>query len=95
MLANVVSQEQSVASIVAKLAAGDADAGFVYVTDTKAAAGRLSAIAIPASAKPTATYALGVVSASGAADEAGRFVQFVRSPAGQRILTAAGFGPAP
>ena len=37
VMKNVVSEEQNVKGIVAKLQSGDADAGFVYVTDAKAA----------------------------------------------------------
>ena len=63
---NVVSEEQNVKGIVAKLQSGDADAGFVYVTDAKAAAGALTQIPIPADASPTATYPIAVVSKSDA-----------------------------
>jgi len=95
VMKNVVSEEQSVKSIVAKLTSGDADAGFVYATDVKAAGAKLTAIPIPAAAKPSATYPIAVVSSSGSKDLAGKWVDFVRSPAGQRILQAAGFGPPP
>jgi molybdate transport system substrate-binding protein len=95
VMGNVVSEEQSVKSIVAKLASGDADAGFVYTTDVKASAQRLTAIAIPPAAKPSATYPIAVVSSSGSKDLARKWVDFVRSSAGQQILQAAGFGPPP
>lgn len=95
VLKNVVSQEQSVKSIVAKLQTGDADAGFVYTTDIKAAAGKLTPIAIPQSAKPSATYPIAVVTSSKAKGLAQKWVGFVVSTEGQKILTDAGFGPAP
>jgi molybdate transport system substrate-binding protein len=95
VLKNVVSEEQSVKSIVAKLESGDADAGFVYVTDTKAAGGKLAAIAIPTAAKPTATYPIAVVASSSAKDLAQKWVDFVLSPDGQALLRTAGFGAAP
>jgi molybdate transport system substrate-binding protein len=95
VLKNVVSEEQSVKSIVAKLESGDADAGFVYVTDTKAAGGKLAAIAIPTAAKPTATYPIAVVASSSAKDLARKWVDFVLSPDGQALLRTAGFGAAP
>ncbi len=95
VLKNVVSEEQSVKSIVAKLEGGDADAGFVYVTDVKAAGGKLTSITIPSEAKPTATYPIAVVSSSGAKDLAQKWVDFVLSADGQRILVDAGFGVAP
>ena len=95
VLANVVSEEQSVKSIVVKLESGDADAGFVYVTDTKAAAGTLTEIAIPPAAKPTATYPIAVVSSSRAKALAQTWIDFVLSAEGQALLTTAGFGAAP
>ncbi len=42
VLSKVVSEEPDVKSIVGKLALGEADAGFVYRTDVRAAGGRLS-----------------------------------------------------
>ena len=95
VMKNVVSEEQNVKGIVAKLVSGDADAGFVYVTDVKAAGPSVKPIVIPASAKPTATYPIGVVGSSSNKDLAARWVSFVLSPEGQRILTDAGFGAAP
>lgn len=92
---NVVSEEQNVKGIVAKLQSGDADAGFVYVTDAKAAGGALSQIPIPADASPTATYPIAVVSKSDAKELAQRWIDFVLSADGQTILRDAGFGEAP
>ena len=95
VMKNVVSEEQSVKGIVAKLQSGDADAGFVYVTDAKAAGGALSQIPIPADASPTATYPIAVVSKSGAKELAQRWIDFILSADGQTILENAGFGTAP
>jgi molybdate transport system substrate-binding protein len=95
VMKNVVSEEQNVKGIVAKLQSGDADAGFVYVTDAKAAAGALTQIPIPADASPTATYPIAVVSKSDAKELARRWIDFVLSAAGQTILKDAGFGEAP
>ena len=64
VLDKVVSQEPDVKSIVGKLALGEADAGFVYRTDVRAAGGRLRAIAIPAWAQPAVRYQVAVVRAS-------------------------------
>ncbi len=95
VMKNVVSEEQSVKGIVAKLQSGDADAGFVYVTDAKAAGDALAQIPIPADASPTATYPIAVVSRSDEKELAQRWIDFVLSAAGQAILTDAGFGEAP
>jgi molybdate transport system substrate-binding protein len=95
VMKNVVSEEQSVKGIVAKLQSGDADAGFVYVTDAKAAGDALAQIPIPDDASPTATYPIAVVSRSDEKELAQRWIDFVLSAAGQAILTDAGFGEAP
>jgi molybdate transport system substrate-binding protein len=95
VMKNVVSEEQSVKGIVAKLQSGDADAGFVYVTDVRAAGDALAQIPIPADASPTATYPIAVVSRSDEKELAQRWIDFVRSAAGQTILADAGFGGAP
>ena len=95
VMKNVVSEEQNVKGIVAKLVSGDADAGFVYVTDVKAAGPSVKPITIPTSAKPSATYPIGVVGNSSNKELAARWVSFVLSPEGQQLLADAGFGAAP
>ncbi len=90
-LENVVSQEPDVKSVVAKVALGEADAGFVYVTDVKPVASRVRTIAIPVRARPVALYAIAVVTSSRHLADARAFVARVLSPAGQRALRAAGF----
>jgi molybdate transport system substrate-binding protein len=93
---NVVSQEKDVASVLAKVALGSADAGFVYHTDALAAAGRVREIALPAGAAPPPTYQLCAVRRDGA-DAAGAraFIAHLTGPAGRRALARAGFGPPP
>ena len=95
VMKNVVSEEQNVKGIVAKLQSGDADAGFVYATDARAASGALIQLPIPAAASPTASYPIAVVSRSDAKDLARRWIDFVLSADGQAILEDAGFGAAP
>jgi molybdate transport system substrate-binding protein len=95
VLANVVSQEDSVTSIMAKVQTGEADAGFVYVTDALAAGTAVTAIDLPDAAQAVATYPIAVVDASAKTAVAQRFVDFVLSPDAQSKLRAAGFGPPP
>lgn len=83
ILANVRSREPDVAGIVGKVAQGAVDAGFVYVTDAKAA--KLRAIPLP---DADATYAVAVVKPSAAAR---RFVAGLLHGAGRRALLRAGF----
>ena len=45
--------------MLAKVALGEADAGFVYSTDAKTVPGKVNVIKIPAWAQPKVTYAIG------------------------------------
>jgi molybdate transport system substrate-binding protein len=93
---NAVSEEQDVASVLAKVALGSADAGFVYHTDALAAPGRVREIALPAAAQPPVTYQLCVVRREGAdRDGARRLVEHVTGPDGRRALARFGFGLPP
>lgn len=72
------------------VARGEVDAGFVFATDAAAQPDRVKVVARPAS--PTAiTYPIAVTAESRHPTEAARFVAFVRSPEGQRILARYGF----
>jgi molybdate transport system substrate-binding protein len=93
VLANVVSKETDVREVLAKVALGEADAGFVYKTDAKVDAGKVKVIKIPAWAQPKVQYGICVVSASGNKADARAFVKRVLSKAGQKKLRAAGFLP--
>ncbi len=95
-LRNVVSNEQSVRDILAKVALGEADAGFVYVTDARAQPGKVKTIAIPPRGQPVVAYELAIVRSSTRRAAAAAFVREVLSKRGERLLTAAGFGlPSP
>jgi molybdate transport system substrate-binding protein len=92
-LANVVSNEEDVKGVVAKVLSGDADAGIVYVTDvTQELTDRLRLVAVPDDVNVIATYPIAVVSGSEEADLAQRFVDFVLDE-GQRSLAEHGFLP--
>jgi molybdate transport system substrate-binding protein len=92
VLANVVSEEQDVKGIVAKVALGEADAGFVYATDAAAAADRVAVVELPPAAQPRIEYVITVVSGSKHAKAAAAFVRSVLSERGRAALAAAGFG---
>jgi molybdate transport system substrate-binding protein len=89
---NVVSQTTDVTQTVADVALGQADAGFVYITDAKAAAGKVKVIRLPAAAKPGAKDFIAVVKGSKDQAAAKAFVAQVLSADGQAKLKAAGFG---
>jgi molybdate transport system substrate-binding protein len=91
VLANVVSQESDVRSVLSKVALGEADAGFVYSTDARTVPGKVNVLKIPAWAQPKVTYELAVVSSSTRKTAAQQFIKEVLSKAGQKKLLAAGF----
>ncbi|MCL2422495.1 MAG: molybdate ABC transporter substrate-binding protein [Micrococcales bacterium] len=83
-----VSEEQNVKAVVTKLTTGAADAGFVYLSDAKAEPG---ITAVGELTDATTDYYIGVL--TGADPLASEFVALVRSSAGQKVLTDAGFSP--
>jgi molybdate transport system substrate-binding protein len=89
---NVVSQTTDVTQTVAEVALGQADAGFVYITDANAAKGKVLVITLSAKAKPLAKDFIAVVKAGKNQAAANAFVQQVLSSKGQAALQAAGFG---
>jgi molybdate transport system substrate-binding protein len=93
VLPHVVSQETDVREVLAKVALGQADAGFVYSTDARTVPGKVTVIAMPARAQPKVTYAMAVVTKSPNQAAAKAFVQRVRSKSGQARLLRYGFLP--
>ena len=92
VMKNVVSQETDVKGIVTKVALGEADAGFVYVTDAQPVASRTRSIALPAWAQPPIRYELAVVKAGSNVAAAKAFLKKVTSKRGRQLLSKAGFG---
>jgi molybdate transport system substrate-binding protein len=92
VLANVVSEEPDVKGIVAKVALGEADAGFVYATDARTAAKRAKAIALPRRAQPPIRYEIALVGSTKHLRAARAFVARVLSKRGRLELRRAGFG---
>ena len=91
--ANVVSKETSDANVVAKVALGQVDAGFVYLSDYVIDPTQLTLIKVPAWAQPKITYALAIVTRSPNQAAAQAFINKVLSPAGQAIFVKDGFLP--
>jgi len=92
--ANIVSKEDNVKAVVAKIELGEGDAGIVYVTDAAASTG-IKTIDVPDAANVRATYAGIVVKASSHRDAAKAFLDWFAGPDGQRILSSFGFLPKP
>jgi molybdate transport system substrate-binding protein len=95
-LANVVSNEEDDASVVAKVAAGEADAGIVYASDVAAAANTdLRSVDIPDDVNIVASYPIAVVTGSSNEDAANAFIAYVTGTRGQATLETFGFGKVP
>jgi molybdate transport system substrate-binding protein len=95
VLANVVSQETDVRSVLAKVAVGQADAGFVYATDARAAPKDVTVIEVPDSGQPEIVLTIAIVASSSNKQAAHAFVRKVLSRQGQKTLRAHGFGTLP
>jgi molybdate transport system substrate-binding protein len=87
------SYEVSVKGVVAKVVAGEVDAGIVYVTDVKAAGDKTEGVDIPDATNVIAAYPLAVLKQSRHPAVARAFKDYVLSPAGQHLLAAYGFMP--
>jgi molybdate transport system substrate-binding protein len=93
-LANVVSKEENVKSVLTKIRLGEADAGVVYVTDvTPDAAQDITTLDVPDKFNQIARYPIAVDASAPNPDLAGKFEDFVLSPAGQAILKSHNFLP--
>jgi len=95
VLQNVVSKEPDVRGVLAKVALGEADAGFVYVSDARTVKGKVSAIAIRASAQPKVVYEICVLKNAKHLRAAHRFVTALIRQRAQRTFVAYGFGRRP
>jgi molybdate transport system substrate-binding protein len=93
--ANVVSNEDNVKSVVAKVELGEADAGIVYGSDvTRGVADKVQTLGIPTAANVSTDYPIAILTPAPDREDAAAFVALVFSPFGQRVLAARGFTPA-
>lgn len=90
--ANVVSKEQNVKAVVAKIELGEGDAAIVYATDATAS-DKVNLVPIPPQANVLAIYAGVVIKGSAQAPAAHAFLEWLAGPIGGAILTDAGFVP--
>lgn len=86
-----VSLEADVKATLAKVELGEVDAGIVYVTDVRAAGSKVVAVPIPAGVNATTDYPIATLTHGRNPGLARQFVDYVRSPAAQAVLAAAGF----
>ena len=86
-----VTLEPDVKSVLSKVQLGEVDAGMVYVTDVKAAGDKVKGVEIADDVNASTDYPIAALTRSGNAAAASAFVDMVLSPAGQSVLTTAGF----
>jgi molybdate transport system substrate-binding protein len=86
-----VTLQPDVKSVLTQVETGNVDAGMVYVTDVMAAGAKVKGVSIPASDNASTLYPIATISDSKHKSVAQAFVAYVLSPAGQQVLTAAGF----
>lgn len=87
VLGNVVSQEDNVKGVVAKVQLGEADAGMVYRSDVTPAVSRyVRSFDIPNEYNVLASYPIALVKGTKNQDVAQAFIALVLSADGQRVL---------
>lgn len=90
--ANIVSKEDNVAAVVAKIELGEGDAAIVYATDARSST-KVATVAVPDAANVRASYGAVAVKASRNAAAAAAFIAWLAGPDGQAILARSGFLP--
>ena len=86
-----VTLQPDVKSVLSQVELGSVDAGMVYVTDVQAAGSKVMGVKISASDNASTEYPIATITSSKHKSEAQAFMNYVLSPAGQQVLTAAGF----
>jgi molybdate transport system substrate-binding protein len=94
VLRNIVSNEENVKGVVAKVQLGEADAGIVYRSDvTPKVAEKVRTLDIPEAYNVIATYPVAIVAGAANPAAAATFVKVLLSPEGQAVLRMHGFTP--
>ncbi|HEX8768102.1 MAG TPA: molybdate ABC transporter substrate-binding protein [Jatrophihabitans sp.] len=87
-----VTLERDVKSALIKVQTNEVDAAVVYLTDVRAAGGRVKGIAIPDALNASTDYPIAVLRAARNPAAAQAFTAYVLSGGGQEVLATAGFG---
>lgn len=85
------SEERDVKAVLAKVSIGEADAGLVYVTDTRAADAKVDAVEIANAEDAVNTYPIATLADAPEPELAAEFERYVRGD-GSAVLRDAGFG---
>jgi len=92
---NILTEESSVKSVVAKITLGEVDAGIVYQTDLTADVRKKStSLKLPLQHNPFVLYPAAVVSSSDQTEAGRAFLGFLLSAPSQQTLNQHGFLPA-
>ncbi len=94
VMANVISEETAVSTVVPKLVLGEADAAFVYKSDVQPGdKDKVLRIEIPAEYNVVAQYPLGILAESSQKGASAEFIGYVTGTEGGAILEEYGFDP--
>jgi molybdate transport system substrate-binding protein len=93
VLDNVVSREADVRDVLAKVALGEADAGFVYATDARTVPKKVAVLRLPVWARPNVAYGIAVVTSSKHRAEAIAYLRMLLGRRAQTTLQSYGFLP--
>ncbi len=92
VLKNVVSYEESARAVLSKVSLGEADAGIIYLTDIASdLKDKVISIEIPDALNTVAVYPIAPIKDAEQPDHAAKFLEFVLSKAGQKMLSDYGF----
>jgi len=91
--ANIVTNDPNVRAVLDKVATGEVDAGFVYLTDALHENNSVQIIEIPREYTPLPQYSASITSYSENPDSARLFIEFLTSLEGQSLLHKYGFTP--
>jgi molybdate transport system substrate-binding protein len=95
VLSNLVSEEENVRAVAAKVQLREADAGIIYRTDVGAAiASQVRVLDLPECCNPIAEYPVAAVK-GGQSQLAQAFIALLHSESGQQLLAERGFLGAP
>lgn len=90
--ANIVSREDNVSAVLAKVALGEGDAGIVYISDATGADG-VTTIQVPDDVNVLATYGAVEIGTTGTPATSAAFLAYLMGAEGQAILAEYGFLP--